>query len=52
MLLKEKKGYLSDAFGGIQNIFCVTCVTGSVPVKGFLMETVAQNIWPIAGELC
>lgn len=44
MLLWERKGYLSDASGGIQNIFCVTCVTGSVPVKGFPMETVAEDI--------
>lgn len=43
MLLQKRKGYLSDASGDIQNIICVTCVTGSVPVNGFLMETVAQD---------
>lgn len=43
MLLQKRKGYLSDASGEIQNIFCVTRVTGSVPVKGFLMETVAED---------
>lgn len=36
----------------IQNIFCVTRLTGSVPVKGFLMETVAEDTWIIAGKLC
>lgn len=52
MLLLKMKGYLSDKSGEIQNIFYVTSVTGSVPVKGFLMETVAEDTWLIAGELC
>lgn len=42
MLLQKRKGYLSDTSGEIQNI-SVTSVTGSVPVKGFLMETVAEG---------
>lgn len=48
MWLEKRKGYLSDTSGEIQNIFSVTSVTGSVPVKGFLMETVAEDTWLIA----